>query len=113
MSSYSLNSTVCMSYKLTIQRFFRVTNLNVISRISLAYEAFGSLCLRCAHDSGVVGKVLCTVIWIAYRVLSTNLGTKRFVCDSSGLDINGVNLAFRVAMKTVNHFLNYQNREIN
>jgi len=85
----------------------------VISRISLTYEAFGSLFLRCAHDSGVVGKVLCTVVWIACRVLSTNVGIKRFVCDSTGLDMNGVNLAHRVAMKTVNHFLNYQNREIN
>jgi len=62
---------------------------------------------------GVVGKVLCTVVWIACRVLSNNVGIKLFVCDSTGLDKNGVNLPFMMAMKTVNHFPNYQNREIN
>jgi hypothetical protein len=70
-----------------------MANLKVISRISPTYEALGSLFSRCAYDSGVVGKELCTMAGIACRVLSANVGRKRFVCDSTGLDMNGVNLA--------------------
>jgi hypothetical protein len=52
------------SYKLAIQRFCRMANLKIISRISPIYEALSSLFSRCAHDSGLVGKVLCTITWI-------------------------------------------------
>jgi hypothetical protein len=70
-----------------------MANFKVIIRISPTYETLGSLFSRRANDSGVVGKVLCTLAWITCRVLSTYVGMKRFVCDSTGLEMNGVSLA--------------------
>jgi hypothetical protein len=106
-SSYSLISTVCVSYKLAIQIIFKMSNLKVIIKVTPTHEAPESLLSRCAHDSGLVGKVPCKMACIAWRALSTNVGTKRFECDSTGLKMNSANMTIKVAMKTVNHFLNY------
>jgi hypothetical protein len=38
---------------------------------------------------------------------------KRFVCDSTGLKMNGVLLEIKVATKTGNKFQNYWNSEVN